>query len=269
MNPQCSLIIANPPYGPIASHILDLFLTNKLCTKLVYLTPIKANTIGKQKIFKNHLTNVIGPYSLSTHFNIPEGNDQDLYITHYDTTSLSPFQKRYEEVMLSEKARQYKQAVVMYNSNHPRTYKFLHTMSGYSKEEWESFSQSLIFEIPLFTPANGVQMGGQSWAHNHDKHPIQYTKSNNHGILFQTQQEFDHFYNFYYTRPYSWNRKRRTINCVMDMMLYILKNLYAAGPGISHYDEVLPHLDWAKPWTDVSIIQELKDGAGLPLDWTL
>lgn len=264
------LFILNPPYGrasKISRRVVNYLLENIKLSQLVCIAPKKSNY--------DHfidLKNIVGPYSLSSLFDITESNDMDLYISYYTEFSKGTFSKSLAEAFLNSTQWEYYKAVQVYNKKVPSRYTFLKELTVKMKEVYKKYPENLIFEIPLFTPANGIQLGGQTGSHNLQGKPIEYRHDNTaapYALYFNSLQSFNNFSHWYYAKPYSWSRSRKKIENIMDLSLSILFTVYGAGPSILKYVEVWPNLDWNKQWTDEEIIQELKDKAGLPQNWSL
>lgn len=252
------MIIANPPYGKSASisTVITSFLL-QFSKAACFLEPLKSNipTWGKIKEVK-------GPFSLSEYFeNIPEANDLDVYITTYPGNGT--FTQTYEKIQMTKKQLEWFEAVERYNKDHKNSITFLQMLTSKKKEPFSKYEENQIFEIPIYTPFAGVQLGGQSGEHNLQEKPIRWYEGSSApwGLYFKTRKAFENFRDWYYKVPYSFSRRKRdNINCLWDLMLSILLNIWGSDPSILKYDLVLPHLNWDEDWSDEKILKEL----GLP-----
>ena len=251
-------VIANPPYGKSSSlskKIVNTLLKNKVAEEYVILAPLKSNIPTWNKI-----RNVKGPFKLAEYFqSVSEAID--VYITTYP--GKEPFTQTYEKVQMNKKQLEYFGAVERYNKSHKNSITFLQMLISKKKEAFSKYEENQIFEIPIYTPANGIQLGGQTGEHNLQEKPIRWQEGSSApwGLYFETREAFENFRDWYYKVPYSFSRKKRNnISCLWDLMLSTLLNIWGSGPSILKYDFVLPHVDWSHPWTDQGILREL----GLP-----
>lgn len=257
VNMPFDLIIANPPYGKSSSlskKIVKTLLENKVAEEYIILAPLKSNIPTWSKIRE-----IKGPFGLSEVFDIPEASDQDVYITSYP--GKEPFTQTYEKVQMNKKQLEWFEAIERYNKDHENPITFLQMLTSNKKDVYSKYEENQIFEIPIYTPANGVQLNGQTGEHNLQEKPIKWQESSSApwGLYFDTRKAFENFRDWYYKVPYSFSRsKRNNINCLCDLMLSILLSIWGSGPSILKYDFILPHLDWSHPWTDEEILKELR-----------
>ena len=251
-------IIANPPYGKggsLSKKIINKMIENKVAKDYVILAPLKSNIPTWNKI-----KGVKGPFILSEYFQDAHGTD--VYITTYP--GKEPFTQTYEKLRMNKKQLEWYEAVERYNKGQENSITFLQMLTSKKKEAFSKYEENQIFEIPIHTPSNGVQLKGQTGEHNLQEKPIRWQESEPWGLYFKTRKAFENFRDWYYKVPYSFSRnKRNNINCLWDLMLSILLSIWGSGPSILKYDFVLPHLDWSKSWTDQEILKEL----GLPEDF--
>ena len=252
------LIIANPPYGKggsLSEKIINKMIENKVAKDYVILAPLKSNIPTWDKIKE-----VKGPFSLSEYFqSVPEANTIDVYITTYP--GKEPFTQTYEKLQMNKKQLEWYEVVERYNKGQENSITFLQMLTSKKKEAFSKYEENQIFEIPIYTPANGVQLKGQTGEHNLQEKPIKWQEGSSApwGLYFKTRKAFENFRDWYYKVPYSFSRKKRNnINCLWDLMLSILLNIWGSAPSILKYDFVLPHLDWSRPWTDQEILKELE-----------
>lgn len=256
------LIIANPPYGKSSSlskKIVKTLIENKVAKEMVVLAPLKSNIPTWSKIRE-----IKGPFRLSEVFDIPEASDQDVYITSYP--GKEPFTQTYEKVQMNKKQVEWFEAIERYNKDHENSITFLQMLTSNKKDVYSKYEENQVFEIPIYTPANGVQLNGQTGEHNLQEKPIKWQEGSSApwGLYFDTRKAFENFRDWYYKVPYSFSRKKRdNINCLWDLVLSILLNIWGSDPSILKYDFILPHLDWSRPWTDAEILKEI----GLPEDF--
>ena len=211
------------------------------------------------------MQNLVGPIRLAKMFDIPEANDADIYISAYKSSSTKTFTASFEEAQMTEKQREYFEAVKSYNKVHENQLKYLQMLIAKKKEQYSKYEEDLVFEVPIYTPFAGVQLGGQTGEHNRGGKPIlwQDSSSGPWGIYISSKERFDNFSKWYYANPYSFSRSKGHVKCVMDMALSILLSIWGSDPSILKYDFVWPHLDWSHPWTDQEILKEI----GLPEDF--
>lgn len=151
VNMPFDLIIANPPYGKSSSlskKIVKTLLENKVAEEYIILAPLKSNIPTWSKIRE-----IKGPFGLSEVFDIPEASDQDVYITSYP--GKEPFTQTYEKVQMNKKQLEWFEAIERYNKDHENPITFLQMLTSNKKDVYSKYEENQIFEIPIYTPANG------------------------------------------------------------------------------------------------------------------
>ena len=188
---------------------------------------------------------------------------ETLYLDHI----VSEKQNKYKEpsdFLLDEKHKVFRNAVIEYNKAHSNGLEYkgwMCTLQGKEKGLFDSLEDSLLFEIPIYTPSplNGVARQGESYEHNVLRKPIEYRKRASAPFILYIKDEvqYNNFSNWWYSA------KKRREGGLINFMFDILFILYGGDPSLLKYVEVIPHLDWSHPWTDSEILKEL----GLPEDF--
>ena len=254
-------IIANPPYGrssSLSKKIINALLKNKVAKEMVVLAP--------PKTFYGVLDYSKGLKCVSSYLNktivFKDAAVETLFLDHI----VSEKQNKYKEpsdFLLDEKHKVFRNAVIEYNKTHSNNVKLFggNGVQKYEKSKYSDFEDSLLFEIAIYTPSNGVARGGESYEHNVLKKPINWDKrekGRGPGLLyFINSSEYNNFSNWWYSA------KKRREGGLINFMFDILFILYGGDPSLLKYVEVLPNLDWSRPWTDQEILREL----GLPEDF--
>lgn len=257
------LIIANPPYGKSSSlsrKIVNALLENKVAKEMVVLAPPKTfyGVLGYSKELK-----CVSSYLNKTCV-FEDAAVETLFLDHI----VSEKQNKYKEpsdFLLDEKHKVFRNAVIEYNKTHSNNVKLFggNGVQKYEKSKYLDFEDSRLFEIPIYTPSplNGVASQGESYEHNVLRKPINWEhreKGRGPGLLyFVNYSEYDNFSNWWYSA------KKRREGGLINFMFDILFILYGGDPSLLKYVEVIPHLDWSRPWTDSEILKEI----GLPEDF--
>ena len=256
-------IIANPPFGKSSSlskKIVNTLLENKVAKEMVVLAPPK--TFYRVLDYSKELKCVSSYLNKTIVFK--DAAVETLFLDHI----ISEKQNKYKEpsdFRLDEKHKVFRNAVIEYNKTHSNNVKLFggNGVQKYEKSKYSEFEDSLLFETPIYTPSplNGVARGGESYEHNVLRKPINWDKrekGNGPGLLYFTNSsEYDNFSNWWYSA------KKRREGGLINFMFDILFMLYGRGPSLLKYVEVIPNLDWSRPWTDSEILKEL----GLPEDF--
>ena len=256
-------IIANPPYGKSSSlskKIVNALLENKVAEEMVVLAPPKTfyGVLGYSKELK-----CVSSYLNKTCV-FEDAAVETLFLDHI----VSEKQNKYKEpsdFLLDEKHKVFRNAVIEYNKTHSNKVKLFggNGVQKYEKSKYLDFEDSRLFEIPIYTPSplNGVAKQGESYEHNVLRKPINWEhreKGRGPGLLyFVNYSEYDNFSNWWYSA------KKRREGGLINFMFDILFILYGGDPSLLKYVEVIPHLDWSRPWTDQEILKEI----GLPEDF--
>ena len=255
------LIIANPPFGKSSSlskKIVNVLLENKVAKEMIVLAPPKTfyGILDYSKELK-----CVSSYLNKTYV-FEDAAVETLFLDHIVAEKQNKY-KEPSDFLLDEKHKVFRSAVIEYNKSHKNSITFLQMLISKKKEAFSKYEENQIFEIPIHTPANGIQLGGQTGEHNLQEKPIRWPEGSSApwGLYFETREAFENFRDWYYKVPYSFSRKKRNnISCLWDLILSTLLNLWGSGPSILKYDFVLPHLDWSHPWTDQEVLREI----GLP-----
>ena len=256
-------IIANPPYGKFGSlskKIVNALLENKVAKEMVVLAPPK--TFYGVLEYSKELKCVSSYLNKTVVFE--DAAVETLFLGHI----VSEKQNKYKEpsgFLLDEKHRVFRNVVIEYNKTHSNNVKLFggNGVQKYEKSKYLGFEDSLLFEIPIYTPSplNGVARQGESYEHNVLKKPIGWgnrEKGRGPGLLyFMSSSEYDNFSNWWYSA------KKRREGGLINFMFDILFILYGGDPSLLKYVEVIPNLDWSHPWTDAEILKEI----GLPEDF--
>ena len=256
-------VIANPPYGKSSSlskKIVNTLLENKVAEEMVVLAPPKTfyGVLGYSKELK-----CVSSYLNKTCV-FEDAAVETLFLDHI----VSEKQNKYKEpsdFLLDEKHKVFRNAVIEYNKTHSNKVKLFggNGVQKYEKSKYLDFEDSRLFEIPIYTPSplNGVARQGESYEHNVLRKPINWEhreEGRGPGLLyFVNYSEYDNFSNWWYSA------KKRREGGLINFMFDILFILYGGCPSLLKYVEVIPHLDWYRPWTDSEILKEL----GLPEDF--
>ena len=254
-------IIANPPYGKSSSlskKIINALLENKVAKEMVVLAPPKTfyGVLDYSKELK-----CVSSY-LNKTIVFKDAAVETLYLDHI----VSEKQNKYKEpsdFLLDEKHKVFRNAVIEYNKTHSNNVKLFggSGVQKYEKSKYSDFEDSLLFEVPIFTPSplNGVARQGESYEHNVLRKPIEYRKRASAPFILYIKDDvhYNNFSNWWYSA------KKRREGGLINFMFDILFILYGGDPSLLKYVEVIPNLDWSRPWTDQEILAEL----GLPEDF--
>ena len=257
------LIIANPPYGKSSSlskKIVNTLLENRVAKEMIVLAPPKTfygilDYSRELKCVSSYLTKT---------FVFNDAHVETLFLDHIVTEKQNKY-KEPSDFLLDEKHKAFRNAVTEYNKAHSNNVK-LFGSGGVQKNErskYLDFEDSLLFEIPIYTPSpvNGVARQGESYEHNVLKNAIDWDsreKGRGPDLLYFTNSfEYNNFSNWWYSA------KKRREGGLINFMFDILFVLYGGDPSLLKYAEVIPHLDWSHPWTDQEILKEF----GLPEDF--
>lgn len=257
------LIIANPPYGKSSSlskKIVNTLLENKVAKEMVVLAPPK--TFYGVLDYSKELKCVSSYLNKTVMFE--DAAVETLYLDHI----VAEKQNKYREpsdFLLDEKHKVFRNAVIEYNKTHSNNVKLFggNGVQKYEKSKYLGFEDSLLFEIPIYTPSplNGVARQGESYEHNVLGKTIDWEsreKGRGPGLLyFANQVEYNNFSDWWYSA------KKRREGGLINFMFDILFILYGGDPSLLKYIEVIPNLDWSRPWTDEEILKELN----LPADF--
>ena len=253
-------VIANPPYGKSSSlskRIVNTLLENKVAKEMVVLAPPK--TFYGVLEYSKELKCVSSYLNKTVMFE--DVAVETLYLDHI----VAEKQNKYREpsdFLLDEKHKVFRNAVIEYNKTHSNNVKLFggNGVQKYEKSKYLKFEDSLLFEIPIYTPSplNGVARQGESYEHNVLKNAIDWDsreKGRGPGLLYFTNSfEYNNFSNWWYSA------KKRRGGGLINFMFDILFILYGGSSSLLKYVEVVPNVDWSHPWTDAEILKEL----GLP-----
>ena len=253
-------IIANPPYGKsnsLSKKIVKALLENKVAGEYVVLAPPK--TFYGVLDYSKELKCVSSYLNKTCVFE--DAAVETLFLDHI----VSEKQNKYKEpsgFLLDEKHKVFRNAVIEYNKTHSNSVKLFGGIGvqKYEKSKYLGFEDSLLFEIPIYTPSplNGVARQGESYEHNVLKNAINWDsreKGRGPGLLyFVNSSEYNNFSSWWYSA------KKRREGGLINFMFDILFILYGGDPSLLKYVEVIPNLDWSRSWTDQEILKEI----GLP-----
>ena len=261
-NMSFDLIIANPPYGKrssLSKKIVNALLENKVAGEMVVLAPPKTfyGILDHSKELK-----CVSSY-LNKTIIFEDAAVEILYLDHI----VSEKQNKYKEssdFLLDEKHKVFRNVVIEYNKTHSNGLEYkswMCTLQGKEKGLFDSFEDSKIFLVPIFTPSplNGVARQGESYEHNVLKKPIEYKKRVSAPFILYIKDDV-HYNNF---SSWWYSAKKRREGGLINFMFDILFILYGGDPSLLKYVEVIPNLDWSHPWTDAEILKEI----GLPEDF--
>ena len=253
-------IIANPPYGKsgnLSKKIVNKMLEWKVAKEVVVLAPPKTfyGVLDYSKELK-----CVSSY-LNKTFVFEDAAVETLFLDHI----VAEKQNKYKEpsaFLLDEKHKVFRNAVIEYNKTHSNNVKLFggNGVQKYEKSKYFGFEDPLLFEVPIYTPSplNGVARQGESYEHNVLEKPVDWEsreKGRGPGLLyFANQVEYDNFSSWWYSA------KKRREGGLINFMFDILFILYGGGPSLLKYVEVIPNVDWSRPWTDSEILKEI----GLP-----
>ena len=253
-------IIANPSYGKSSSlskKIVNALLENKVAEEMVVLAPPKTfyGILDHSKELK-----CVSSYLNKTVI-FEDAAVETLFLDHIVSEKQNKY-KEPSEFLLDEKHKVFRNAVIEYNKTHSNNVKLFggNGVQKYEKSKYLGFEDSLLFEIPIYTPSplNGVARQGESYEHNVLKKPIGWDnreKGRGPGLLyFMSSSEYDNFSSWWYSA------KKRREGGLINFMFDILFILYGGDPSLLKYVEVVPNVDWSRSWTDAEILKEL----GLP-----
>ena len=254
-------IIANPPYGnksSLSKKIVNTLLENKVAKEMVVLAPPK--TFYGVLDYSKELKCVSSYLNKTVVFE--DAAVETLFLDHI----VSEKQNKYKEpsdFLLDEKHKVFRNAVIEYNKTHSNNVKLFggNGVQKYEKSKYLGFEDSLLFEIPIYTPSplNGVARQGESYEHNVLRKPIEYRKRASAPFILYIKDDV-HYNNF---SSWWYSAKKRREGGLINFMFDILFILYGGDPSLLKYVEVIPNLDWSHPWTDREILKEL----GLPEDF--
>ena len=255
-------VIANPPYGKSSSlskKIVNTLLENKVAKEMVVLAPPKTfyGVLGYSKGLK-----CVSSY-LNKTIVFKDAAVETLFLDHI----VSEKQNKYKEpsdFLLDEKHKVFRNAVIEYNKTHSNELEYKSWMCTLQRKEkglFDSLEDSLLFEIPIYTPSplNGVARQGESYEHNVLRKPIEYRKRASAPFILYIRDDvqYNNFSSWWYSA------KKRREGGLINFMFDILFILYGGSPSLLKYVEVIPHVDWSHPWTDEEILKEI----GLPEDF--
>ena len=253
-------VIANPPYGKSSSlskKIVNTLLENKVAKEMVVLAPPKTfyGVLGYSKELK-----CVSSYLNKTCV-FEDADVETLFLDHI----VSEKQNKYKEpsdFLLDEKHKVFRNAVIEYNKTHSNELEYkswMCTLQGKEKRLFDSLEDSRLFEIPIYTPSNGVARQGESYEHNVLRKPIEYRKRASAPFILYIRDDvqYNNFSSWWYSA------KKRREGGLINFMFDILFMLYGGDPSLLKYVEVIPHLDWSRPHDDAEILKEL----GLPEDF--
>ena len=257
------LIIANPPYGKSSSlskKIVNTLLEKKIAKECVVLAPPK--TFYGILDYSKELR-CVSSY-LNKTFVFEDASVETLFLDHIVAEKQNKY-KEPSEFLLDEKHKVFRNAIIEYNKTHSNSVKLFggNGVQKYEKSKYLNFEDSLLFEIPIYTPSplNGVARQGESYEHNVLKNAIDWDsreKGRGPGLLYFTNSvEYNNFSNWWYSA------KKRREGGLINFMFDILFILYGGDPSLLKYLETFPNLDWSHPWTDQEILAEI----GLPEDF--
>lgn len=263
INMSFDLILANPPYGKSSSlskKIVNTLLENKVAKEMIVLAPPKTfyGILDYSKELK-----CVSSYLTKT-FVFEDVHVETLFLDHIVTEKQNKYTQP-SDFLLGEKHKVFRNAVIEYNKTHSNNVRLFggNGVQKYEKSKYSNFEDSLLFEIPIYTPSpvNGVARQGESYEHNVLRKPIDWDsreKGRGPGLLyFANSFEYNNFSNWWYSA------KKRREGGLINFMFDILFVLYGGGPSLLKYVEVIPHLDWSRSWIDQEILKEI----GLPEDF--
>ena len=251
-------IIANPPYGrksSLSKKIVKALLENKVAGEYVVLAPPK--TFYGVLDYSKELKCVSSYLNKTCAFK--DAAVETLFLDHIVSEKQNKY-KEPSEFLLDEKHKVFRSAVIEYNKTHSNNVKLFggNGVQKYEKPKYLGFEDSLLFEIPIYTPSplNGVARQGESYEHNVLKNAINWDgreKGKGPGLLyFVNSSEYNNFSNWWYSA------KKRREGGLINFMFDILFILYGGDPSLLKYVEVIPNVDWSHPWTDEEILRELR-----------
>lgn len=251
-------IIANPPYGKSSSlskKIVNSLLENKVAKEYIVLAPPKTfyGVLDHSKELK-----CVSSY-LNKTVMFEDAAVETLYLDHIVVEKQNKYREP-SDFLLDEKHKVFRNAVIEYNKTHSNNAKLFggNGVQKYEKSKYSGFEDSLLFEIPIYTPSplNGVARQGESYGHNVLGKPIDWEsreKGRGPGLLyFANQVEYNNFSSWWYSA------KKRREGGLINFMFDILFILYGGAPSLLKYVEVVPNVDWSRPWTDAEILAELR-----------
>ena len=250
-----NLILSNPPYGKSSSlskKIVNKMLENKIAEEMVVLAP--------PKTFVDLHENVEswkGYYGWENTRMFEGAALENLCIVAVKQAKVNKFES-YLDCILEPKMKQLRNAVIEYNKAHDIFYDFKGWSTLQTKEKGilDNIDENLIFLVPIFTPSNlnGVAFAGESYKHNVLKENIVYEKrhSGPWNMVLHSQLEYINFSKWWYGS--GKRREKSLLNFGFDT----LYRAYGGDPSLNKYCEVIPNLDWSRPWTDAEILKELE-----------
>ena len=259
-----NLIIANPPYGiasSLSKKIVNKMLENKVSKEMVVLAPPKTfyGVLDYSKELK-----CVSSY-LNKTFVFEDAAVETLFLDHIVAEKQNKY-KEPSDFLLDEKHKVFRNAVIEYNKTHSNGLEYKSWTCNLQRKErrlFDNLEDSKVFLVPIYTPSplNGVARRGESYEHNVLKKPVDWEsreKGGGPGLLyFVNSFEYSNFSNWWYSA------KRRREGGLINFMFDILFMLYGGSPSLLKYVEVIPNLDWSRPWTDSEILKEI----GLPEDF--
>lgn len=266
-NMSFDLVIANPPYGlhnSIAKKIMHTVL--KTAKDSIWLVP--KNTYKDKELWKK-----VKDIRLVENC-FADASVQNLSIAKLDCEFCNT--ESFENLKLSKKQIQVKDAVLNYNISHKTTSFYIPYASGKeskivrdvlnieSKENLkEAFLSGKLFFMTQWTPFDGVHLSDESEDIQANlKNSIDWNKKGlqMHAFYFEKAVQKTNFSNWWYSCNSNQSDKKSRIG-LTNFILSILRDARSANGG--GYDEFFPHLDWSHPWTDKEILKEI----GLPEDF--
>ena len=255
------LILANPPFGRASSlskKIVKILIESEVAKEMAVLAPPK--TFYKVLDYSKELRCVSSYLNKTIVFK--DAAAETLFLDHIVAEKQNKY-KEPSDFLLDEKHKVFRNAAIEYNKTHSNNVKLFgggNWVQKYEKSKYLNLEDPLLFEIPIYTPSplDGVARRGESYEHNVLKKPIDWgsrEKGSGPGLLyFINSVEYDNFSNWWYSA------KKRREGGLLNFMFDILFILYGGSPSLLKYVEVIPNVDWSRPWTDSEILKEI----GLP-----
>ena len=237
------IIIMNPPYGK--NSVLGRKIINRL-------TPLANQTVVLATVTAHKFTDY---EHLQAFEELNENPFTDasftggLAISCYSNAKKGPFSKYEDFVYL--KAPESVKTYLKYQQAHPRTYKLVRATFStwhYTDEQVEEFAKqhdrNKIFVQTHWNVNNGVHEDDSAFDRAFNLFGKPFTRKTDCWFLeFETEAEAENIKKWYYSKG-----KKGLAN-----------KLYKDVIGSVHYfpADVLPNLDWSRPWTDREILAEL------------
>lgn len=250
------LIIANPPYGKnssLSKKIVNTLLENKAAKELIVIAPWRTfeEKLEHIKDWKN-IPNVFEDAAI-----------KGLAIATLNQKPVKVY-KSFTELLLIKKLNQLYKAIQEFNVKSTCKYNIEAFDRKLTDVDFEAYSKRNIFLFTIRCANNRVHIldSAKDCQFNLLHKPLKDVAPGFHDmtITFETKQELQNFTDWWYKEPGTGEAAQKTL---IYNLFEIIVCMTGSSAGTKWYREVLPALDWSRPWTDKEILKEI----GLPEDF--